>query len=114
MKTLVIVDHNNVDLNKSTLSTITAAKKIGSVDLLIIGNDCKSVGSTSSKIEGIEKIYMNEDKCYKNFLSENYSEFIMKFSSSYSHILFTNNAIGKNIAPRLAGLLNSMIIPDVI
>ena len=71
MKTLVIVDHNNVDLNKSTLSTITAAKKIGSVDLLIIGNDCKSVGSTSSKIEGIEKIYMNEDKCYKNFLSEN-------------------------------------------
>ncbi len=114
MKTLVIVDHNNVDLNKSTLSTITAAKKIGTVDLLIIGNDCKSVGSTSSKIKGIEKIYMNEDECYKNFLSENCSEFIMKFSSSYSHILFTNNAIGKNIAPRLAGLLNSMIIPDVI
>ena len=114
MKTLVIVDHNNVDLNKSTLSTMTAAKKIGSVDLLIIGNECKSVSLAASKIDGIEKIYINENECYKNFLSENISEFIMKFSSDYSHVLFTNNASGKNIAPRLAGLLDSMIIPDII
>ena len=82
MKTLVIVDHNNVDLNKSTLSTITAAKKIGSVDLLIIGNECKSVSLAASKIDGIENIYINENECYKNFLSENISEFIMKFSSN--------------------------------
>ncbi len=114
MKTLVFVDHNNVDLNKSTLNTITAAKKIGTVDLLVIGNNCKSVVSTASKIEGIEKIYVNENEFYKNFLSENCSEFLMKFSTNYSHILFTNNAVGKNIAPRLAGLLDSMIIPDII
>ena len=47
-------------------------------------------------------------------MSENCAKFIAEFSNGYSHILFSNNATGKNIAPRLAGLLDSMIISDVI
>ena len=48
MKVLVIADHNNDQLNKSTLSTITAGKKLGKVDLLIIGNKCENVTKTAS------------------------------------------------------------------
>ena len=114
MKVLVIVDHNNKNTNKSTLNTITAAKKIGSVDLLIFGYNCQKVAEETSKIEEIQNIYINDAECYKNFLSENCAEFISSFCNDYSHILFSNNAIGKNIAPRLAALKDCMIIPDVI
>ena len=114
MKVLVIADHNNHELNKSTLSTITAGKKIGKVDLLIIGYKCENVVKSSSNLSGVEKIYVNDNECFANFLSENCSEYIKQFSSGYSHLLFTNNSNGKNIAPRTAALLDSMIIPDII
>ena len=114
MKVLVIADHNNNELNKSTLSTITAGQKIGKVDLLIIGNKCENVVKAASNISDVEKIFLNEHECFTNFLSENCSEYIKQFSSDYSHILFTNNSSGKNIAPRTAALLDSMIIPDII
>jgi len=114
MKVLVIADHNNHELNKSTLSTITAGKKIGKVDLLIIGYKCENVVKASSNLSGVEKIYVNDNECFANFLSENSSEYIKQFSSGYSHLLFTNNSNGKNIAPRTAALLDSMIIPDII
>ncbi len=114
MKVLVIADHNNDQLNKSTLSTITAGKKLGKVDLLIIGNKCENVTKTASNISGVEKIFINDHECFANFLSENCSEYIKQFSTDYSHILFTNNSNGKNIAPRTAALLDCMIIPDII
>ncbi len=114
MSVLVIADHDNKKLNESTLNTVSAAKLIGSFDLLVIGSDCKNVADSASKIKDVKKVYLNQHETFKNFLSENISEFLKKFSNRYSHILFTNNANGKNIAPRLAGLLDSMIIPDII
>ena len=114
MKVLVVADHNNKELIKSTLNTITAAKMIGPTDLLIIGSDCNEVAESASKILGLEKIYLNDDVGFKNFLSENISEFLKNFAEGYTHIIFTNNAFGKNIAPRLSGLLDIMIVPDVI
>ncbi len=114
MKVLVVADHNNKDLIKSTLNTITAAKKIGPTELLVIGNDCKTVAESASKVSGLEKIYLNDDVGFENFLSENISDFLKDFAEGFSHILFTNNAFGKNIAPRLCALVDAMIVPDVI
>ena len=114
MKVLVIVDHNNKELIKSTLNTVTAAQMIGPTELIVVGNNCENVALSASKISGIEKVYLNDDENYKNFLSENLSDFLKHFSDKYSHILFSNNAHGKNIAPRLSALLDTMIIPDII
>ncbi len=114
MKVLVVADHNNKDLTKSTLNTVFAANEIGPTDLLIIGNECKTVADSAAKVSGLNKIYLNDDLSYKNFLSENISEFLKDFSTGYSHIIFTNNAFGKNVAPRLSALLDSMIVPDII
>ena len=109
MKILVIADHDNKNLNKSTLSTIKAALEIGPTEVLVLGSKCIDVADYASKIQGINKIYINDSEYYENFLSENCAKFIAEFSNGYSHILFSNNATGKNIAPRLAGLLDSMI-----
>ena len=57
MKILVIAEHDNKDLKLSTLSCITAAKKIDdNVELLILGFNCDSVIKKASKISGLKKI----------------------------------------------------------
>ena len=114
MSVLVIVEHNNSELLPATLHTVNAAKQIGNSDLLVIGSNCQAVVKSASKIEGVNKVLFCDEELYRNPLAEDTSILIHSIAKSYSHILFSNTANGKNTAPRLAALLDVMIIPDII
>ena len=114
MSVLVIVEHNNNELLPATLHTVNAAKQIGNTDALVIGNNCQTVIKSTSKIEGINEVLICDEEIYKNPLAEDTSILIHSIAEKYTHILFSNTANGKNIAPRLAALLDVMIIPDII
>ena len=114
MKTLVVVDHNNNKLEKSTFNTIEAALKLGNVDLLVLSNNCKDICNELLNVKNINNIFINENDAFENQLAEDVANFISENFKDYSNILFSNTSNGKNVAPRLAGLLDTMIIPDVI
>ena len=114
MNVLVIAEHNNAEILPATFNTVNAAKQIGSVDLFVIGNNCENAVNTGSKIDGLNKVLFCNDKVYEHALAENISTLIQSISKDYTHILFASTASGKNTAPRLAALLDVMIIPDVI
>jgi len=114
MSILVIVEHNNNELLPATLHTVNAAKQIGNTDALVIGNNCQTVIESTSKIEGINEVLFCDEKIYENPLAEDTSILIHSIAEKYTHVLFSNTANGKNTAPRLAALLDVMIIPDVI
>ena len=114
MSVLVIVEHNNKELLPATLHTVNAAQQIGNSDLLVIGSDCQTVVKSASNIEGVNEVLFCDEAIYKNPLAEDTSILIHSIAKNYSHILFSNTANGKNTAPRLAALLDVMIIPDII
>ncbi|MDC0226884.1 FAD-binding protein [Alphaproteobacteria bacterium] len=114
MNVLVIAEHNNNELLPATLHTVNAAKKISNPDLLVVGSDCQDVTKSAAKIEGVKQVLYCNDEIYKNPLAENISVLIQAIARDYTHILFANTANGKNTAPRLAALLDVMIIPDII
>merc|ERR1711988_1928520 len=114
MKTLVVADHNNNKLEKWTLNTIKAAIQLENVDLLVLSDSFKDICDELIHIKNINNIFINENDAFKNQLAEDSANFISKNFNDYTNILFSNTSNGKNIAPRLAGLLDTMIIPDVI
>ena len=114
MSVLVIVEHNNNELLPATLHTVNAVKQIGNTDAWVIESNCQTVIKSTSQIEGINEVLFCDDEIYKNPLAENASILIRSIAENYTHILFSNTANGKNTAPRLAALLDVMIIPDVI
>ena len=114
MKVLAIAEHNNHELLPATLHTVNAAKQIGDTDLLVVGHNCQEVIDNASKVEGINQVLYCSNEMYKNLIAENLSVLIKSIAQNYSHILFSNTANGKNTAPRLAALLNVMIVPDII
>ena len=65
-------------------------------------------------VNGINKVLCCDNDIYKNQLAENVSMLIKSIAEEYSHIFFANTANGKNIAPRVAALLDVMIVPDII
>ena len=114
MKVLAIAEHNNHELLPATLHTVNAAKQIGDTDLLVVGHSCQEVIDNASKIDDLNQVLYCKDEMYKNSIAENLSVLIKSIAQNYSHILFSNTANGKNTAPRLAALLDVMIVPDII
>lgn len=114
MNVLVIAEHNNSELNPSTLNTVSAGQQIGSVDLAIIGNNCQSVANVASKIEGINNVILAEAEHYTHSLAEELAPLITELAKEYTHILAPSTSFGKNLAPRVAALLDVAQASDVI
>ncbi|WP_239806452.1 electron transfer flavoprotein subunit alpha/FixB family protein [Croceicoccus hydrothermalis] len=114
MKTLVYVDHDNSHLGDATLATVTAASKLGEVHLLVAGAACGAVAEAASKIAGVGKVHVADDAAYEHQLAENVAPLINGLMEHHDAVLFPATTTGKNIAPRVAALLDVMQISDIL
>ncbi|HEV2078538.1 MAG TPA: electron transfer flavoprotein subunit alpha/FixB family protein [Allosphingosinicella sp.] len=114
MKTLVWVEHEGGQLKDATLSTITAAAKLGEVHLLVAGQGVGDVAAQASKIAGVGKVHVADDAAYAHGLAENVAPLIVELMGHHDAFLAPATTTGKNIAPRVAALLDVMQISDVL
>ena len=113
MSVLVLAEHDNEDLKPATLNTVSAAQALGEVTILIAGSDCDSVAKTAAKITGISKVLLADSPAYANGLAENVANLLVSISEGYGYLLAPATTSGKNIMPRVAGLLDVAQISDV-
>ena len=113
MKSLIIAEHNNHSLNPSTLNTITAGLQLGSVDVLVIGNDCTAVCESIASTENVATVLCAQAPHYEHQLAEDVAALVQKLASDYDTIMAPATNFGKNIAPRVAALLDVAQISDL-
>ena len=114
MAVLVIADHDNSTIKGATLNAITAAGQLGEVDVLVAGENCQAAADAAAAIQGVAKIRMADNAAYGNALAEPVSALIISLAGDYSHIVAPHTTSGKNIAPRVAALLDVVQISDVM
>jgi electron transfer flavoprotein alpha subunit len=114
MTSLVIAEHDNASIRPATLNTVTAAAQCGGdVHVLVAGKCAQAAAEAASKIAGVAKVIHVEGEQFEHGLAENMAAQVIALASSYSHILFPATASGKNIAPRVAALLDVGQISDI-
>jgi electron transfer flavoprotein alpha subunit len=114
MSILVIAEHNNQQLNLSTLSALAAAVKLGGdIDLMVAGTNCQAVIDQASQISCIAKVIAIDNSACQHFLAENIAPLIADNAAGYSHILAAATTTAKNIMPRVAALLDVQAISDI-
>ncbi|MBS9777555.1 MAG: electron transfer flavoprotein subunit alpha/FixB family protein [Gammaproteobacteria bacterium] len=114
MSILVLIEHDNSDINAASLSTIAAAQKIGGdITALVTGEGVTSVAEKTAQIAGVDKVITVDDAALKHHLAENVAPVIVDLAGDYSHILGNATTQGKNIMPRVAALLDVMQISDI-
>ena len=115
MAVLLIAEHNNSNLKVYTLNAITAASEIDKeVHVLVAGNKCENVVKEVAAVSLVKKVLHSESPDYENFLAENLSPLIVKLAERYTHIISSANTFGKNFMPRVAALLDTSQISDII
>jgi electron transfer flavoprotein alpha subunit len=114
MKTLVWVEHDNASVKDATLAAVTAAGQLGEVHLLVAGSGCAGVADEAAKIAGVGKVHLADDPAYEHALAENVAPLIASLMDSHDAFVAPATTNGKNVAPRVAALLDVMQISDIL
>ena len=114
MKILVLAEINNGELAEDqTSKTVSAATTLGKVDVLCASNKCSDASEKLAKMDNVENVLVLEDALFAQSLAESYSETLVDSISAYSHVFAPSSSFGKNILPRIGGMLDVMVISDV-
>ncbi len=114
MKTLVWVEHDNASVKDATLAVVTAAAQLGEVHLLVAGHNCAAAGAAAAQIAGVAKVHVADDAAYANALAENVAPLIAGLMADHDAFLAPATTTGKNVAPRVAALLDVMQVSDIL
>jgi len=114
MKTLVWVEHDNATVKDATLAVVTAAAKLGDVTALVAGSGAQAAADAAAQIAGVGKVLLADDAAYTNTLAENVAPLIVQLMGDHDAFLAPATSNGKNIAPRVAALLDVMQISDIL
>jgi len=113
MSVLLLAEVNNGELAMdATAKAVTAAKKIGDVTVLACGASAAAAGAAAAKIDGVSKVLVAEDASLGHRLAEPTAALIVSLAGDYTHIVAPATTDAKNVMPRVAALLDVMIISD--
>ncbi len=115
MSILILAEHDNASIKETTLNVVTAAAAIGGdITLLVAGSDCAAAGEAAAKIAGVTKVLVADNAAYANQLAENVAPLVVELAADYGYVLAPATTTGKNVAPRIAALLDVAQISDII
>ncbi len=115
MSVLVIAEHDNQSVKSATLNTVAAAARIGGdIVVLVAGSNCGAAVRAAAAIAGVKKVLAVDAPHYKDQVAENIAPLVGGLAGGYTHVLLPANSFGKNLAPRVAALLDLAQISDIV
>lgn len=115
MSVLLIAEVLAGQLNAdSTAKAMTAAAQLGEVDVLCASSGCGDAANALAAMQGVARVLCANDAALEHAVAEPMAELIVSLADGYEHIVFPATTSGKNIAPRVAALLDVMVISDVM
>ena len=114
MKTLVLVEHEGGAIKDATLATVTAAAQLGEVHLFVAGSGVGAVAEAAARIAGAGKIHVADGAHLEHQLAEDVAPIVVALMATHDAFLASSTTTGKNVAPRVAALLDVMQISDIL
>jgi electron transfer flavoprotein alpha subunit len=114
MSVLLLAEVNGAELGAdSTAKALNAVKSLGPVTVLVAGSGSAPAADAAAKLAGVAKVLLADDATLGHGLAEPLAALIVAQAGSYTHIVAPATAAAKNILPRVAALLDVMVISEV-
>ncbi|MGD1881507.1 MAG: electron transfer flavoprotein subunit alpha/FixB family protein [Paracoccaceae bacterium] len=113
MSVLLLGEVNDGELSMdATAKAVTAAAKLGDVTVLCAGANASAAGASAATLDGVAKVLVAEDATLGHRLAEATAALIVNLAGDYEHIVAPATTDAKNVMPRVAALLDVMVISD--
>ncbi|MEL7211579.1 MAG: FAD-binding protein [Pseudomonadota bacterium] len=114
MAVLLIAEIAGGELNvDATAKALTAAKQMGDVTILCASAGCAGAAEAAAKLDGVSKVLCADDAAYGHDLAEPVADLVVSLAGDYEHIVAPSTAASKNLLPRVAAMLDVMVISEV-
>ncbi len=114
MPVLLLADVTEGALNlDATAKAVTAVGALGEVHLLLAGASVRAAAAEAAAIQGVAKVLVAEDAALGHRLAEPVAALLVALAPAYSHLAAPATSDSKNVMPRVAALLDVMVISDV-
>lgn len=115
---LVIAEHDNAAISGATRNAIAAAAEIaafagGSVEVLVAGAGAQAAADSAAKVAGVAKVLLSDSPAYAQGLAEPVSALVASIAKNYGAIVAPGTTYGKNIAPRVAALIDVQQVSEI-
>ena len=114
MAVLILAELNGNELSEdATAKAVSAAKELGEVHVLCASSDCSGAAQSAAKLSGVSKVLCIDSGVFGNGMAEPIADLVVSISDDYEHIIAPATNSAKNILPRVAALLDVMVITDI-
>src|SRR5271165_1631042 len=114
MATLLLAEIANGALSDMTARALTAAIELGApVDVLVAGENVGAAAASAAQLSGVAKVRVADGAPYAHALAEPFAALIVSLARGYDAIVAPSTAAAKNVAPRVAALLDVMQVSDI-
>ena len=93
---------------------LTAVKPLGEVHVLVAGQGGDDAAAEAATLDGVSKVLFADDHVYCHGMAEPTAELIAGLAGGYEHIASASTAFSKSVLPRVAALLDVMVISEVV
>jgi electron transfer flavoprotein alpha subunit len=113
MTVLVLLDFDAAGIKQPSRSAIAAAVALGEVHALVVGHGVRAAAEAAAKLPGVAQVILADAPTYEHALAEPLAALLVALAPAYSHVLAASTAVGKNVMPRVAALLDVQPISDI-
>ncbi|MFT6103775.1 MAG: electron transfer flavoprotein alpha subunit [Paracoccaceae bacterium] len=97
----------------ATAKALTAARQLGDVTVLCANAGCANAAKDAATLDGVTSVLCADDAAYGHDMAEPLAALIVSIAGDYSHIVAAATSTSKNVLPRVAALLDVMILSEV-
>ena len=113
MTSLVLLDFDGSTIKQPSRSAVAAARKLGEVHVLVAGHGVDAAVQAAAKLDGVAKVHRADHPAYAHALAEPLAELLVSMAAHHDHLLAASTAVGKNVMPRVAAMLDVQPISDI-
>ena len=113
MASLVLLDHEDGIIKQPSRSAVAAASKLGEVHALVAGHGIDAAAAAAAKLDGVTKVHVADSPAFAHALAEPLAALLVSMAGHHDHLFAASTAIGKNVMPRVAALLDVQPISDI-
>ena len=113
MTALVVLEFDDSGIKQPSRSAVAAASRLGDVHVLVAGSGLSNASAAAAKLPGVAKVLVADAPALDHLLAEPLAALLVSLAPAYSHLLAATTAVGKNVMPRVAALLDVQPISDI-
>jgi electron transfer flavoprotein alpha subunit len=115
MAVLLLADVNEGQLATDQVAkTLTAVKSLGPVTVLVAGTGGDAAAAEAATLDGVAKVLFADDHAFCHGMSEPTAALVASLAGDYEHIVAPSGALSKSVLPRVAAMLDVMVISEVL